>query len=284
MQSKPSKKRLSMFWLPYLNETMNILEAIVLVSLTNLMLAFAGCKHESQMNQVAVHTSSSAQGVNQSQQANLMSQEMKTSQTSAPQNILDYYLLLPSEYISGVIQANKDLRAANIKVKDVPNGYIYIESPSNLSAQEEKERAEELKREGLPPEGTPNLTLALFKKTNGDAIIAAASERYDGSPFLYKHMIKFLEYNGEWKDITEQVLASLDSQAAFEAYVKQGKPGDKDNPRDTPERLRKNFYFKLPRYGKTIKVIIDPQWSTSSQVELLNMIWQGDNFKIEPAV
>lgn len=206
-------------------------------------------------------------------------------ESKLPQTVVDYYLLLPKKYFGGDL-SDERARLSYIKVRDVRSGYLKIQKPYSR----QKTKANDPERDLIFAEDraaylSSFVEIALFRKSSGGDVIAVTFAGGSDATITINQDINFLEYDaGQWRDTTDEVLSNINPQMAYAAYVSQGKPGDKVNPRDTTDFHENEFNYLLPRYGKSIKVIIDPQWTTVNQVELLTMTWRNDGFVIEPVL
>lgn len=144
-------------------------------------------------------------------------------QKTKPKTVIDYYLRLPNQYTLDVsLKRRKELlENSGRTTKDIANGYLNISGDA----------------------GDPGITIALFKKSNQEYLIAVAP--YDEiTDSLY-----LLEYSdkGEWKDVTKTLIPNISKQLSY----------------------------ALPQYGTAIKV-------TNENGEFLYTLdWSNDQFLLK---
>jgi hypothetical protein len=164
--------------------------------------------------------------------------------------VLDYYLLLPDQYLHSARVKN---RRSIIKVSDIKNGYLRLEDGWDGWAE-----------------------IALFKKSDGSSIIAV--EEMVCGPACGCESFRFLEYdNGNWIDVTKDVLPKIPEKVLRSEYRRLSAEANRDTP---------NYYYQLPRVGTDIKVVIpflakfDAGFSFESKA-VLKLSWNGKKFKLQ---
>ncbi len=175
---------------------------------------------------------------------------MSTLTETVPQNVLDYYLLLPSEYLT--IGGSADERLKAIKVKDVKNGYLRIEG-----------------------DWEGHTEVALFRNSDRSALIAVSDVHFGPGPEQKMHFLQYL--NGRWIDKTEQVLPRVSKEKIASAYLAKKGSEDDDFGDDVPH------VYLLSRVGTTIAVVTAPGF-TAVEFTLLELKWKNGRFEIaDPA-
>lgn len=188
-----------------------------------------------------------------------------------PYTVLDYYLLLPHEYVFGYTGLTLRGRIEIIKTQDIQHGYLVIQS--QLSEEEKKFNREN----GIEDIGIPKLEIALFKRPNGPDVIALSYEHYDGSPLIYEPGFLLLEFsNNYWYDITHEIVSQIKPELVYQQY-KKNRRLDELNNYDS-EQVMNHLYYVLPRYGTTIEAIVDPQW-TRHKIKLFDLKWKDGKFE-----
>ncbi len=175
----------------------------------------------------------------------------------AKKNVMDYYLLLPPEYLSLEghpldFAGSVDTRRGAVAAKDIRNGFLRIQGAW----------------EGW-------MEIALFRGTGGGDIIAVFTASCGPVCSTEK---RFLELKGgAWADVTKKIFPEIAPErmkAVFEKKMK-GKQYDK-------EAMAVNY--RLPRYGTTIKIIVDPSvYEGSGEVPLFNIEWRNGGFVVKEA-
>lgn len=162
-----------------------------------------------------------------------------------PRTVTDYYLAMPSNFYNFVQLKDKtaltNYRRKNIKIEDVKNGYLKIES-NDLEGFGE---------------------VALFKKNDGSYIIGQTS---NGCGPVCGGDVNFWTYRGgQWTNVTKQLFAfsENDLRRLFET-------------RKTEESDR-IAYFELPREGRTVKLKCD-SCDESGDAVLAEFEWNGTKF------
>src|SRR5688572_11507644 len=103
-----------------------------------------------------------------------------------PTSILDYYFLLPQQYLAHLSADSRPAREAAIQIKDLDGGFL----KSGLSIEE------------------TSTALALFKKSDGNDLIAVVNR---SCPSGCSSNLNLLSYaNGQWTDVTHNLLPSID--------------------------------------------------------------------------
>lgn len=199
-------------------------------------------------------------------------------------SVLDYYLMLPDKYF---YRKPDDVKARRsyIKVKDLKNGYLKIEKPYKLNdiSKVPKEDLELERAENEVTKARAVMEVALFKRKQGRNIVVVNSHTGGDNPFLVLLKLDFWEDDGgDLKDVTEYHRAKIDNDMAFAEFQKQRKPTDKYPSYLSANDIASDLYPELPRYGKAIKIIINPD-SAERRFELLNLVWNGEEFVCEPA-
>lgn len=175
----------------------------------------------------------------------------------AKKDVMDYYLLLPPGYLSLEghpldFSGSADARRGSVAVKDLRNGFLRIQGAW----------------EGW-------MEIALFRRPDGGDIIAVFTASCGPVCSIEK---RFLELKGgAWADVTKKIFPEIASEkmnAVFEKKMK-GKQYDK-------EAMAVNY--RLPRYGTTIRIIVDPSvYEGSGEVPLFNMEWRNGIFVVKEA-
>lgn len=167
-----------------------------------------------------------------------------------PQSVLDYYLLLPSEYLT--IGGNKSERLKAIKIRDIKNGYLRIEGDW----------------EGYTE-------VVLFRNPDRSALIAVSDVHFGPGP---DQKLRFLQYaSGRWIDKTVQVLPRISKDQIASAYrAKKGREDDNFG-NDVPH------VYLLPRIGTSIAIVTAPGF-TAVEFALLELRWKNGKFEsVNPA-
>lgn len=175
----------------------------------------------------------------------------------AKKDVMDYYLLLPPEYLSlgGYpldFAGSAGARKAAVAVKDIRNGFLRIQGAW----------------EGW-------MEIALFRRPDGSDIIAVFTASCGPVCSIEK---RFLELKGgAWADVTKKIFPEIAPEkmnAVIEKKMK-GKQYDK-------EAMAVNY--RLPRIGTTIKVIVDPSvYEGPDEVLLFNIDWKNGGFVVREA-
>jgi len=175
----------------------------------------------------------------------------------AKKDVMDYYLLLPPEYLSLGghpldIAGSTGARKAAVAVKDIRNGFLRIQGAW----------------EGW-------MEIALFRRPDGSDIIAVFTASCGPGCSTEK---RFLELKGgAWSEVTKKVFPEIAPErmnAVFEKKMK-GRRYDK-------EIMAVNY--RLPRLGTTIKVVVDPSvYEGPGEVLLFNIDWKNGGFVVREA-
>lgn len=167
-----------------------------------------------------------------------------------PQSVIDYYLRLPSKYLT--VGGNREQRLKAIKINDARNGYLRIEGDWEGFAE-----------------------IALFKKPDRTYLIAVSDVQFGPGP---DQRLYFLEYrNDQWTDRTREVLPAISNEAIAAAYMSKKAPGDEDFGQDVPH------IYLLPRVGTTITIVTAPGL-IERNITLLELKWTGSRFEsVSPA-
>lgn len=231
--------------------------------------------------QIAVSTQKS------SDNALLPADEPKNAvaEQAASKSVLDYYLLLPDKYFYQMPEDEK-ARRSYIKIEDVKNGYLKIEKPyvlEDVSKIPEGDR-ELARAENDVAKAEAVMEVALFKGNQGRNIVVVNYPADSDNPFLVWFELDFWEDDdGVLKDVTEQHRAKIDYNMAFAEFERQRRPGDKSpSYQNSKDIAAYDLFPELPRYGKAIKIIVNPDF-TKRRIELLNLVWNGEEFVCEPA-
>lgn len=173
-----------------------------------------------------------------------------------PKTVTDYYLAMPSGFYSTDFRGNKITgkaalakhRKSLIKIEDVKNGYLKLESAWEGWAE-----------------------IVLFKRKDGNYLIAQAES---GCGPVCTGFIKFFDYqNGKWTDVTDKVFPVLTEAQIKEAFV--------DKKLDSEENGA-NIYFVLPREGTTVRMACNECSDTGDpHFTLLEFIWNGEKFAVK---
>jgi hypothetical protein len=160
------------------------------------------------------------------------------AQTKQPKTVRDFFNLLPQRYFTlegcepivdkNCSKAREEYIETYLEIEDTANGYW---------------------KSGC--DGGQNcLTMALFKRPNGNYIVGLQSEFELGSDNY------FLEYRGgKWFDLTKQVIPNFS----------------------------KNNYYELPQKGTTIGVYKKQNLETADSekgAKLYNLVWQNGKFSV----
>lgn len=155
---------------------------------------------------------------------------VSASAQETPENVLDYYELLPARYLP-VIKDVKN-RIALIKVKDVKNGYLRLEGNWEGYAE-----------------------VALWSNKSQQEILGVVQTIC--APVCVQN-IHFVKREGrQWLDVTRKALPQLTDRMLLERYnvLKQ-----KDDENYTESDMLP-FLYVLPRIGTTINVVVDPHFA-----------------------
>ena len=165
--------------------------------------------------------------------------------TAEPQNVLDYYLLLPEAELP-VVEHTKKSRKELIKAQDLANGYLVL--------------------------GTDELQgitqIVLFRKKDHGALIGVAlTEQTVAS----NGSVKFMQYtDGRWTDATAKVLPKIADKEILAAYNRIKKRQDEARTlQDMPA-----VYWELPRKGTTVELRCGEDSDSKDKV-LLRFAWDG---------
>jgi hypothetical protein len=162
-----------------------------------------------------------------------------------PKTVTDYYLAMPSNYYNFTQIKDKaalrNYRKKNIKVEDIKNGYLRIES-NDLEGHGE---------------------VALFKKTDGSYIVGQTEV---GCGPVCGGSIEFWTYTaGKWKNVTKQVFTFSDADL------------NKIFASRNVEASDRTAFFELPREGKTMTLKCDDCDPNGDGI-LAKFEWNGSTF------
>ena len=178
------------------------------------------------------------------------------SAQTPPQTVQDYYLSVPESYFRVgedklPFAGSREKRTKAIQTNDGKNGYLRLET-------EEWEGYGEV---------------ALFKEPQGGIVLGMVlTECAPGC----RQSVTFLEYapqtTEKWKNVTAAILPKLAKKALLEIYrVKKAKADEAYTEEDLP------VLYVLPRYGTTVTVTVDPQF-TASPIVLAELAWRNGKF------
>lgn len=184
--------------------------------------------------------------------SSLSAKAQKKPVSKEPKTVLDFYLLLPEEYLAPL--ANLKNRQSIVKVKDIANGYLAFQADLQTAAF----------WEGWGE-------MALFKKTGGGYVVGVV----DGSnATLHYSGIEFLEYSGggKWRKISERIFPEIDNEMILKKY-RSKVPNDTEYDLQNPPAV----YFELPRRGTIVKMYAD----ADDEGLLFEFEWNGKRFVIK---
>jgi len=170
------------------------------------------------------------------------------AQNSAPQNVLEYFLAVPEEFIGTI----KDLgeREKTVEVKDLKNGYLKLSSP------------------GWDGWGE----VALFKNSDGSKTLGL--QTIGCGPGCGNDSLFFVQYkNGKWIDVTKEILPEVGDAELLRVWKCL-------NPKKTGEDTVAAFY-EFPRIGTTVKLIDDNNANMTGKT-LYEFAWNGAKFTAKP--
>ncbi len=171
-------------------------------------------------------------------------------QTAQPKTVTDFYLLLPvnlfaTESSGKTYKSKADLekfRRSIITIEDLKNGYLALDGYSEGWGE-----------------------VAIFKKTDGTYLVGVAEA---DCAIICDGNVQFFNYrNDTWTDITTRVFpmpTRSELKAAFKVHG-LGKTGS-------------SYYFRLPRFGRTVEIDSDEDTSTRDETLLLEYEWNGERF------
>ncbi|HMW02108.1 MAG TPA: hypothetical protein PKE58_18355 [Acidobacteriota bacterium] len=149
----------------------------------------------------------------------------------APKTVLDYYLQLPNRYLfSG---GDRAARMKLIKIQDVKNGYLRLEGDW----------------EGFSE-------IALFRQPNGTPLIVVTNAECGPGCTQSTYFLEFRD--GQWVN-RQAELFPLTRQQVVAEYRKSGLKTIEDFGDDLP------YLIMLPRAGRVIKVIVQPEFTETEQ-------------------
>jgi hypothetical protein len=162
-----------------------------------------------------------------------------------PKTVTDFYLAMPSNLYNFTQIKNKaalmKYRKKNIKVEDIKNGYLRIES-NDLEGRGE---------------------IALFKKTDGSYIVGQTEV---GCGPICGGGVEFWTYKaGKWTNVTKQVFTFSDADL------------NKIFASRNVEESDRTAFFELPREGKTMTLKCDDCDPNGDGV-LAKFEWNGMKF------
>ena len=174
----------------------------------------------------------------------------KTS--SEPKNVLDFYLLLPAEYITPLDSVKN--RQILIETKDIGNGYLTLKG----------------KGEAQFWEGWAEI--ALFKRKSGGYYVCVVNGE---NATMHYSGIKFLEYkNSKWRDVTEEIFPKI-SDAMVLSKFKEKSPNNDEYDAENPPFV----FYELPRQGTLVKMFADR--TDGDPTSLYEFIWNGEKFVLK---
>ena len=158
----------------------------------------------------------------------------------APQNVLEYFMAVPTKYFD--MEKYAGPRKQMVKIKDLANGYLGLEFP------------------GVEGYGE----VALFKSAGGTKTLGILTASC--GPVCETGKMIFVRYkNGGWIDVTRNVLPQI-SRAELERVQKCY---------DASPTEGLATYYELPRFGTTVKLFDN----ADSDVKLLyEFTWNGTKF------
>jgi len=170
-----------------------------------------------------------------------------------PCTVVDFYLLLPAEYLSPLSRVKN--RQSLIEIKDIANGYLKLDGAATTDYWE----------------GWAEI--ALFKKTGGGYVVGVV----DGSCATMCYSgIEFLEYqNGKWTEVTRQIMPEITDRMIAAQFKRKKRAGDEDlADNDSPF-----VNYELPRTGKTVK--LNANFAGDDNLMLFEMTWTGAKFELK---
>ena len=176
-----------------------------------------------------------------------------SAQSSQPRTVSDYFMLLPVKYLARLEKVKN--RKSIIAVRDDKNGYL------------------ELKEQVFDGE-TGEAEIALFRNSNGEAVIAVAATSCGMDDCIGG--LTLLQYrNGKWTNETERLMPKITGEILLAAFDRIKTERDEKYTKDALPQT----YFELPRKGTTVKVTLGG--STASSMEALFFLkWNGAAFEI----
>ncbi len=152
--------------------------------------------------------------------------------SQSPKTVLDYYLQLPNRYLfSG---GDRAARMKLIKIQDVKNGYLRLEGDW----------------EGFSE-------IALFRQPNGTPLIVVTNAECGPGCSQSTYFLEFQD--GKWVN-RQTELFPLTRQQVVAEYRKSGQKTIEDFGDDLP------YLIMLPRAGRVIKVIVQPEFTETEQI------------------
>lgn len=168
---------------------------------------------------------------------------------SEPKTVTDFFYLLPEKHFAPFEDGNGkkpsliDFRKSIIKIGDIKNGYLRLES---------------YQWEGWAE-------VAIFKKKNGKYVVLVVENSC--GPVCGSEVTAYSRDNGTWADVTTQVLPKI-SDANLNAAYKRHRTSSNDEP---------GLVYELPRIGKTIKVRTDG----GQDIIFFELTWNGSKFSLK---
>jgi len=162
-----------------------------------------------------------------------------------PQNILDYYKLLPSKYINYRDGDDEFLGyKANITTLDIDNGYIAYKNKTYASI--------------------PLFSCTIFKDVTGKYTLAVNNVHTNNNYSYREHATYFLQYdNGNWIDVSEKVLPKVPSNL----FYKNAKLGAVAVEYTNSQHGVYDYCYLLPQKGTLLKVYLElPETQTKRAV------------------
>lgn len=173
-------------------------------------------------------------------------QQVSAQSKTNPQTVVDYYLLLPTDNLPQ-LESLKNRRSI-IKTQDLKNGYLRLEGGWEGWAE-----------------------IALFRKTNREAVIAVAEV---GCGPACGGAAQFLTFkNGKWTDVTAKVMPELEDADILAAYNRLKTKDDEAHSLDEMPYV----YWQMPQKGTTLKMLLGDE-SKSNGATLLSFAWNGERF------
>jgi hypothetical protein len=174
--------------------------------------------------------------------------ETVKTKAADPQNVLDYYLLLPNKEL-GLLENTKKSREALIQDQDVANGYLALSSDELQGVAQ----------------------VALFRKKTCEAVIGLTETE---QTVISSGSVKFLQYSGgQWRDVTAEVWPEIGAKEILAAYNRIKKGDDEEHTLQKPPHI----YWELPKKGTTVEMRSGED-SASRDKALMKFTWNGARF------
>jgi hypothetical protein len=178
-----------------------------------------------------------------------------SAQNSQPKTVTDFFYLLPNKYFTPYDSGEgtptlRNYRKSIIKIEDVKNGYLRIEEPITEGWRE----------------------VAIFKKKDGKYIVGIL--QIGCGPDCTTEEMDFLSYeNGDWQDVTRQVLPKITDAQISAAYKRHKISKDEMG----------GLVYELPRVGTSIKVNGGGDYGDAAfkPIVFFEMNWDGAKFVLK---